>query len=372
MMRSWLVLGLVAACSNSGEWFNDTHIIVDGAHSLETDCRSTICVHNENTDLTIFQGATYLVHRTAQSQVLGPNSSLRVSRSDDHGKTWNLLAVMPAINDRDLRDPCFYEINGQLAIKALTRLPVLSSRDTSVDTIAVGTVSPDGGQTWSPLAAIGPSTWSFWRIRDDANGVHYNAAYEDGDLSVDLLSSVDGTTWTRVSRIYDHAEDTPLETELVFTPSGWLLALVRMDGTNEELFGNAGRLRTKVCWAPPPFTAWDCSRELTGVRLDGPVAFFHGTRLFVVARKHLIEDAIRKRTALYELTGDFAGGDLSIIEHGELPSAGDTSYAGVAPIDGDRVLVTWYSSPLTQDGPWVRAIFGPTDIWQATLDLSAL
>ncbi len=366
------MLGFVAACGGGGNPITDAHIIVDGSDSTVTDCRSGICPHNENTDLTVFGGATYLVHRTAMSQVLGPNSSLRISRSDDHGKTWTLLAVLPAVNDSDLRDPCFYVIDGKLAIKALTRTPSSLLRDTGVDTIAVGSISPDGGQTWSPLAPIGPETWSYWRIRDDAGGVHYAAAYEDGDQSVALFSSVDGTNWTHGAEIYGHAEDTPLETELVFMPSGKLLALVRMDGTDQELLGNVGRLRTKVCWASPPYTTWDCSRELDGVRLDGPVAFFHGSRLFVVARKHLIEDAMRKRTALYELTGDLDGGDLSIIEHHELPSAGDTSYAGVAAIDGDHVLVTWYSSPLADDAPWATAIFGPSDIWQATIDLSQL
>jgi hypothetical protein len=389
-MRRWLVLGWLAACGG-GDWLTDAHIIVDGYHEANSDCRTGICAHNENTDLTVFDGATYLVHRTALSQILGPNSSLRVSRSDDHGKTWNLLAVLPAINGRDLRDPCFYQIGGQLALKALTRLAVSSTRDSNVDTIAVGAVSPDGGRMWSPLAPIGPATWSYWRIRDDAAGVHYTAAYEDGDKSVVLFSSVDGANWTRGAQIYGVAADTPLETELVFVPSGKLLALVRMDGTDEELLGDFGRLRTKVCWAAPPFASWDCSRELSGVRLDGPVAFFHGSRLFVVARKHLIGPDDRKRTALYELTGDLDGGDLQIIEHGELPSAGDTSYAGVAPIaspgsagarstpggsaksiDSDRVLVTWYSSLVPQDDSWARAIFLASDIWQATLDLSQL
>jgi hypothetical protein len=371
-MRLWLVLGCVAACGGGGDFLSDAHVIVDGFDSTITDCRTGICQHNENTDLTVFGGATYLVHRTAVSQILGPNSSLRISRSDDHGRTWTLLEVLPAINGRDLRDPCFYVTDGKLAIKALTRLPVPSFRDSNVDTVAVGSISPDGGQTWPPLQTIGPETWSYWRIRDDATGVHYTAAYEDGDKSVALFSSVDGTTWSHGAEIYGHAEDTPLETELVFMPSGKLLALVRMDGTDAELLGNVGRLRTRVCWASPPYAAWDCSRELDGVRLDGPVAFLRGSRLFVIARKHFIEAADRKRTALYELTGDFNGGDLAIIEHGELPSAGDTSYAGVAPIDRDRVLVTWYSSPLVFDDPWSTAVFAASDIWQATLDLSRL
>jgi hypothetical protein len=369
-MRPCVVLALLAACG--GGWMSDAHVVVDGDHAVARNCRTDVCVHNENTDLTVFDGAIYLVHRTARSQILGPNSSLRVSRSDDHGKTWILLAVIPAIDGRDLRDPSFYRIGDQLAIKALTRLQVNSLRDSDVDTIAVGSASSDRGRTWSPLTPIGPPTWSFWRIRDDAKGVHYTAAYEDGDKSVRLFSSVDGTRWQPVAEIYGRSDDTPLETELVFMPSGKLLALVRLDGNNAELFGNAGRLRTKVCWAAPPFSRWDCSRQLDGVRLDGPVAFFHGSRLFVVARKHFIEPEDRKRTALYELTGDLDGGDLSIVERGELPSAGDTSYAGVAAIDRDRFLVTWYSSRVAADQPWILSVFGPTDIWQATLDLSQL
>ncbi len=168
--------------------------------------------------------------------------------------------------------------------------------------------------------------------------------------------------------IYDVSADTPLETELFFQPSGELMALVRMDGTDAELLGNVGRLRTKVCVAQPPYTSFSCPGELDGARLDGPVAFSYDSRLFVVGRKHFIEDADRKRTDLYEITGD--GASTSFIDHGEFPSAGDTSYAGVVPIAGSRFLVTYYSSHLAEDAPWARAILEPSDIWQATIDLA--
>ncbi len=370
-MRGAVPILVLAACGDEGALVHDPHVIVDGQGSTTTDCRTGICAHNENTDLIAYQGAIYLVHRTAESQVLGPNSSLRISRTTDAGAHWELLAVLPAIDGRDLRDPHFYVIDGKLAITALTRLPITSDRDSFVDTIAVGTQSADGGATWTPLAPIGPVTWSFWRIVDH-DGLHYNAAYEDGDKSVRLFSSADGLSWTQGPVIWDHAEDTPLETELVFAPSGMLLALVRMDGTNEELYGNVGRLRTKVCWSPPPYTAFDCPQDLDGVRLDGPLAFVHDDHLLVVARKHILGVEDKKRTALYEIRGPLDGSPISIVEHAILPSAGDTAYAGVAPIDDAHVLVTWYSSSLVQDSPWVRAILGPTDIWQATLDLSEL
>ncbi len=239
-----------------------------------------------------------------------------------------------------------------------------STRDSNVDSITVETSSSDAGTTWSPLTAIGPEMWSFWRPQL-ADGIYYSAAYQDGDQSVQLFSSPDGHTWTPGAVIYDVAVDTPLETELVFA-NGAVTALVRMDGTDDELLGSMGRLRTKVCTAVAPYASFDCSGELDTVRLDGPVAFAFDGREFVIARKHILGVANRKRTALYELVG---GG---IVEHGEFPSAGDTSYAGIAPIDATTFVVSYYSSNVPEDGPWARAMFGPTDIWQATIDLSKL
>ncbi len=363
---------LVAACGDNTTqpaWLDEATILVDGYEETNMDCRTGPCGHDENTDLTIFDGATYLVHRTAESQVLGPNSSLRVYRSDDHGATFDLLAIIPAPTDRDLRDPCFYVIDGQLALKAITRLPVTSTRDSNVDSITVNTISEDAGTTWSVLAPIGPPMWSFWRIRADSDGTYYAAAYEDGDQAVSLFSSTDGQTWTMGASIYDVAIDTPLETELVFEPDR-LVAFVRMDGTDDELLGNVGRLRTKVCTAIRPYSSFECSNELDGVRLDGPVAFNFRGHLFMIARKHFIEPQDRKRTALYEILEN--GTSFDWFEYGEFPSTGDTSYAGVAPIDDTRFVVTYYSSNLHEDGPWSRAILEQTDIWRATIDLGGV
>ena len=155
-------------------------------------------------------------------------------------------------------------------------------------------------------------------------------------------------------------------------PSGRMLALVRMDGTDDQLLGNVAPLRTKVCWAMPPYDTFSCRRRCTGVRLDGPVAFFHGSRLFVVARKQLIETRDRKRTTLYELGGTLEGGPLTITARGDFPSAGDTSYAGVADIDANHAEVSWYSSDVAEDAPWARAMFDATDIWHATIDFTKL
>ena len=104
MRFAWIVL-LSAACGSSSydphpalpAWMDDAHVFVSG-HDLEEvqDCRNLICRHNENVDMIKWNGAYWLVHRTARSQVLGPNSALHVYRSDD-GKSYSPYAIMPAI-----------------------------------------------------------------------------------------------------------------------------------------------------------------------------------------------------------------------------------------------------------------------------------
>jgi hypothetical protein len=360
--------GLVTA-----PWLSEARVFVNGVAlgNSVLDCREVICRHNENTDMTLYDGAIWLVHRTAESQALGPNSALHIYKSVDSGKTFVETARIPAPSTRDIRDPAFYQVGGRLYLKALTRLEVLSTRDSNVDTITVSMNTSDGS-TWSEKTDIGPPGWSFWRIKEHA-GSYYSAAYQDGDKSVVLYTSSDGITWTAGAPVYTISADTPLETELTFMPDGQLLALVRMDGNNTDLLGDVGPLRTQICWSTPPYASFSCPAEFDHERLDGPVSFFAEGRLFVVARRHLQMGTDKKRTDLYEITGDFlSGGTIGIKDWGELPSAGDTSYAGVAPLDSTHFLLSWYSSDLTTDPPWVTAMYGPTDIWLAKLDISRL
>jgi len=88
-----LAFVLLAACGSDASPIVESHLLFDGFDETNLDCRTGPCVHDENTDLTIYDGLTYLVHRTAESQVLGPNSSLRVYSSSDHGATWSSPAI---------------------------------------------------------------------------------------------------------------------------------------------------------------------------------------------------------------------------------------------------------------------------------------
>jgi hypothetical protein len=421
-------------------WNTEAQIFVNGLEAAaagQIDCVTQICQHNEDTDMIAWAGAIYLVHRTARSQSLGPNSSLLLYRSTDDGAHFTEVKRIPAptspidANDtatmgRDIRDPAFFIVTDALGhqtlhLKAITRLPTnlseTQTRDTGVDSISVGFSSEDG-TTWSSLARLAPNTWSFWRVKK-VGTVFYSAAYHDGDSSVSLFSSPDGVTWTQGTQVFGVTSDTPLETELVAMPNGNLLALVRTDGDDADLPGNDGNQRTHLCWAAPPYTSFDCPQTILGERLDGPVAFFWQGRLFVVARRHVDTDGVhmRKRTALFELaptttaTADAGpdGGELVTIDSGvpleadiaasadwgtsptdagpdggawdrepilavkwwgDLPSAGDTSYAGVAFTDATHARVVWYAGDIPSDQAWYLSMFEPTNIWLGTIDFS--
>src|SRR5262249_36220568 len=158
-------------------------------------------------------------------------SSLHIYRSNDEVGTFGEIGHFQAINGRDIRDPSFFIVGDELHIKAITRLPVTSSRDSDVASVTVVLRSTDGAN-WSDAADAAESGWSLWRVVEHA-GVFYAAAYQDGDQQVVLYRSTDGVHFTPGPQIYGVAADTPLETELVFVPSGKLLALVRMDGTDQ-------------------------------------------------------------------------------------------------------------------------------------------
>jgi hypothetical protein len=348
-------------------------MLVDGEDynvTIGADCRTGYCRHNEDTDMIAWNGALWVVHRSAVSQQLGPNSALHVYASTDDGKSFHRTALIPAPSDRDIRDPSFFVVGGKLVMKALERLPGSAARDTGVDTLSVIKTSADG-KTWSGDTLVSPHGWAFWRVKENA-GVWYSAAYDDGDNHVVLFQSHDGVAWTQGPQIYGVTTDIPSETELTFMPSGKMLALVRLGTSDSQLLGDAEPLRTKICWADPPaYASFSCPQEFDTERLDGPLSFWWKGRLFVIARKHLVGTG-KKRTSLYEIGGTLEGGPLTIKEWGELPSAGDTAYAGIAMTDATHAVASWYSGDIVADRPWILGVLDPTNIWLGTIDFSKL
>jgi len=121
-------------------------------------------------------------------------------------------------------------------------------------------------------------------------------------------------------------------------------------------------------------------------RLDGPVAFADGGRLFFVARAqpgarrwpvHLGSAFARKRTALWwldpgrEAPDGSGAGEPRFVRLSDLPSAGDTSYAGVVLQDG-ALFTDYYTSRVDRDYAWLLGMVLPTEIRMARVPLAAL
>jgi hypothetical protein len=360
-----------AKTDGASEWLQGAGIIVQGGGATGKDCRTVMgCAHNSETDLISYRSVFYLVYRTALSDLPSPNSSLVIASSTDGSKFAPQAILTASVAGRDVSTPHFLATSTSLCVTAVTRLPFNAVPDANASSsTSVVSCSPDG-KTWTAFVEATPANGgtTFWRPREHG-GTYYTAAYQDGDVAVSLFSSTDGKSWARVAGVYDVASALPSETELVFLPSGSLLALVRLDGSDAE--GATGSLRTEACWASPPaYGTFTCS-EISGARLDGPVAFTSGNRVFVVARKHL-QPTARKRTALYEVTGNLEGPTIGVKEWHELPSAGDTSYAGVAPLSDQTWLLSWHSGDVAKDEDWAAGRTSPTDVWRAVLDVTAL
>jgi hypothetical protein len=151
--------------------------------------------------------------------------------------------------------------------------------------------------------------------------------------------------------------------------AGNLVALVRIEARG-----------SLVCTAPAGrLERWDCTES--PYRHDSPILFRHEGRTFALARRSLggpMERGpewwppqvrflwaqlrywwTRKRTTLYEVLPD----ERRTVPLVDLPSRGDTAFAGVVPQPGGGFWVANYTSPLDGiDPPWMVGQMRPTHI----------
>ena len=125
-------------------------------------------------------------------------------------------------------------------------------------------------------------------------------------------------------------------------------------------------------------------RRIDTRKFDSPRVFRHGSRVLMIARRHLrgdgsfdhgrtwlppsirtrfeqaIYSATRKRSALWEIDPD----SLAVTWLADLPSRGDTSFgAGLPGRDGSTFIAVDYTSPPAGPDPsWIRGQLQPTVI----------
>jgi hypothetical protein len=318
--------------------------------------------HNSNTDLIFWRERFWLVHAASPWHLGTPRSRLVVLRSPD-ARSWEAVATLrtPGL---DIRDPKFAAIGDRLLLYALPNDSVYATPEGTV------LASSADGVTWSAFEPVGPPGWLFWRPKTRDGVEWYVPAYWHDHGESILLRSRDGIEWTRVSSI--HQGDGNDETDIEFLPDGRLLATARLEITPDTLLGNPEAC-TLIAVAEPPYASWKKTRSQV-TRLDGPVLFSDGGRVFAVARHqpgsrrfptYLGSAWSRKRTALYLVEEE------RLVHLSDLPSAGDTSYAGVVLRDG-ALFADYYTSRTDRDYPWLLGMLLPTDIRMARIPLERL
>ena len=326
--------------------------------------------HNSNTDLIRWGSYFYLVHAISPFHFANTHCQLVLRRSPD-ARTWKTLAHISSPGE-DIRDPKLAVIHDRLYLYAL----VNNSFDPEPYT-TVYTCSQDGGVTWLPLTRLEHEGWLFWKPKTIDGLTWYAAAYWHEHGKSALFSSTDGVNWQFISAIYEqgHRND---ETDIEFLPDGSMLVTARLEGDFREggygmFFGHpAGG--TLIASAVPPYMHFDSRAISPLTRLDGPALFTYAGRVFAVGRlqpelsepfKRQGSIIARKRTAIFEVKID------RLVWLSDVPSAGDTAYAGVALHNG-FLYFSYYTSPIRRDYPWIVGMFNPTAICIARVELNRL
>jgi len=248
-----------------------------------------------------------------------------------------------------------------------------------------------GTGTWSEPEDIGLTGYVAWRTRME-RGTPYMTAYLGGEhiyrfdgipLSVDLLTTADGRTWTAA----DPARRTVYmgggsEADFVVADDGTLFGVIR----NEA--GDATGWGSEVCRADPgDLAGWRC--VIDPKKYDSPLMLWHDGEAYLIARRNVTA------TGHYDLMHDRGTAMWRTIQYQtdysnqpkrcslwryvqdedriayilDLPSNGDTCFpAALSGESPDEIIVYNYSSDVDADPlTWAVGQRGETFIYRHVL-----
>jgi len=365
---TYLLLALAVALLWA--WRRPNRAVVDPRLDLETWEVVGDGLHNSNTDLLYWRDAFWLVHAASPWHLGSKQCRLVVRRSAD-GRAFEWVSELQ-VPGQDIRDPKLAVIGGRLFLYALPNAGLYATPHGTLFSTS------EDGVTWARLrpveisgVAAGEETgWLLWRpkTRDGVTWV-VPAYWRDHGRSI-LLATEDGVHFRRVSTIWEG--DANDETDVEFLPDGRLLATARLEITPDALFGNRNA-HTLLAVAEPPYERWRYAHSAI-TRLDGPALFAHGGRVYAVARFQpppfrrgtwQASTFARKRTALYLVEPE------RLVHLSDVPSAGDTSYAGVVLREG-QLWFSYYTSDVRRDWPWLLGMFLRSEIRMGRVSLEKL
>jgi len=323
--------------------------------------------HNSNSDLIYWNktGVMYLVHDRRPFHLGTPDAKILVWNSTD-ARQWRKVAEF-SVPGEDVRDPKFAIIKNRLFLYFLKN----KAFPMALPYTTVFTYTEDGIH-WAPVQPIAPAGWNFWAPKTLDNKTWYVPAYGRDPYGVRLFNSTDGVNWSSWATLYQG--ETCSESAIEFLPDGRILFVSRLEGAGAGAFGSANA-STLIATSAYPYTDWSSYIKSTVDKLDGLALFSYDNKVFAAARH---QPGLRtfftelgsvftcKRTSLF-LVNETTG--LTYIT--DLPSQGDTAYCGVV-LNGTDAFISYYTSNIRYDYPWVFGWFAESDIRIAQVDLTAL
>lgn len=329
---------------------------------------------NNNVDLALFHGRTYMAFRTAPLHFASSRARLIVVSSEDRVRWTRETEIALGADVREPRLLVFqdrlylYFFEGGSDWIRFEPKSIMATEKT--------------GQGWSEPVAVYDGSYVVWRVKargDRAYMSVYNgeSLYGAGDTPSDvrLLVSADGYHWEPAFAKAQVDEVGAEEADFEFDDEGNLVAVVRQEVRGGSL----------VCTAKKDnLGEWEC--RFSPYKVDSALLFTHGGDFYVIGRRNVagpcdrgvtilgevfqhawnfaMYSMTRKRTALYKV-------DLErkrMIPLFDFSSKGDTAFAGLAPLDESRYYVVNYSSPIDgADWPWLAGQFLDTRLYETVL-----
>jgi len=358
--------------------------LIPGPAAAGVDCLPS----NNNLDLCRHDGRLWLAWRTASTHFAAADARIEVSSAPGVEGPWRHETTVA--RGADVREPRFAVHEGRLHL-FLMELGTDPKRFQPRRTHHLRRAAGHGGGTWT--ADVLPDSHGFvpWRVRR-LHGRWAMLGYRGGesmygprpqDPAVQVRWSDDLDEWGPAVDVHPGG----IECELVELGDGRLVGVTRNEGPVR--FGG------DVLVGPDAEHLW--ARPIRR-KLDSPNLFLWAGEPWLIARRQVpfggnydlapswvpgmvriridqgLTSVTRKRSALWRLDverldRDTAGrngispADRAVVHVADLPSRGDTSFAGVVVDDDDTLLVADYTTPSSRgDVMWIRGQLGPTVI----------
>ena len=330
---------------------------------------------NNNVDLASHEGELFLAWRTAPTHFAHRDAAIHVLRGRPGGWHHELTVAV----GRDVREPRLVSWRGRLLLYWFTA----GTAALRFEPDRVWAAARSGPGSWGAPERLSDPDHVVWRVRPVGDRLlmslsrHAASLYtrHPRPLSVELWGSDDGLDWTPLDPAHPEVHHGGAEADFLDVGDGSLAVVVRKEGP-------AGGGGSDVGWAAAAEpTRWHLRPDPR--KLDSPFLFREGRRVFLVCRRQVafggrfdlgwthgsavtrtkayqaLYSATPKRTALYEV--HHRAGAITHVS--DLPSAGDTAFAGGVRTGEGRWLVANYTSRLDRGWwPWAFAQTRPTSL----------